>query len=158
MLCYHFCSKIFLTDLKNKKIIYPNRNYIKENNRTNAYNYLYEKIGVDSLFFAWGSKDNKNSEIEYSNDSDFLLLTLEVPDNEFIITDYYNWCDVIFCLDEKNTLEDAEIIAQEEMRCSFEIVYNSIFSINENRNIQILLKSISYDWIRNIEYVKDKII
>ena len=159
MLCYHFCDKIFLDELRFKSIIFPVSGYLDIiNNRTNAYRYLYDKLEVSSLFFAWKDKSNKNSEIKYSENGDFILLTLDVPENEYILTDYYNWCDVIFCLDEKNTLNDAEYIAQKEMKCTFQTVYNSIFDINKDRVIQVLLKSIKYDWILNIEFVNNKVI
>lgn len=160
MLCYHFCSRKFLQELKNKKLIIPNKKHLeRDNNRINAYNYLFNKLHVNSLFFAWYDKDNKDSDIEYVAKSDIVLLTLDVPKEQCILTDYYNWCDVIFCLDGNNTMEDAKKIALEEMKCTFDIVYNSIFDVsNPNRNRQVLLKSINYNWIKNIEYVKKKII
>lgn len=161
IICYHFCEKKFLASLKEKGVIYPKRNLLEStNNRNNAYNYLFDKLQVDSLFFAWLKKSNKDSVIEYADSSsDFVLLTLEVPTSQYILTEYYNWCDVIYCLDENNSIRDAEEIAKSEMKCSFDTVFKSVFDIGSSSPIiQVLLKSIDYSWIKNIEYVSEKII
>jgi len=159
MLCYHFCSKDFLEELKEKNIVIPDKLHFDEtSNRNGAYDYLFNKLNVSSLFFAWGSESNKDEDIIYDKSGDFILLTFDAPDEECIVTDYYNWCDVIFCLDNNNSLETAEEIAQDEMKCSFDVVYNSMFGNDRKWISQVLLKSMNYKWVRCIETVSKKII
>lgn len=132
----------------------------KVNNRNNAYEYLLDKNNSGNpMFFAWKTLDNKGRKIEYVPNSNIRLLTLDIPEDQIVKTNYYNWVDFIFFMEiDKGGPGTIEAV-RAELGCDFDVFYNCIFRLDDgNKSIQYLLKKIKADWITKVQMVKDKII
>ena len=168
---YHFCCQEFLERLIDTGEVKP-VNQLYQGNRRRAYDILFQRLNNgNDMFFAWGALENKGDKIEYIEkdkvtDSTYVLLELDVPEDEFISTNYYNWCDLIWILEHGETPQGAGEIAQEEFGTpgktpveAFETIYSCVFNLEDGYHYeQMLLKTIKKEWITGIKYVANKII
>lgn len=156
--CYHFCSTEFYNELLLKKEIIPIQRDVS--NRNNAYEYLFHKINYDNpMFFAWEQLDNRGEAFQYVKKSNIMLLTLDVPENEIIKTNYYNWVDFIYFMELDNGGEKTLSAIKEELGCDFKTLYDCVFRLNDGyKIIQYLIKKLRSEWILDKKYVDHKII
>lgn len=143
--CYHFCSNEFYDELINKgEIVADNR----VNNRNDAtrygYDYIFNKMKINNgngMFFSWVKYDYTGWTVNITEEeNDYKLLELEADD--YILTDYNNWCS--FCLDLEENVPEAENM------------YKTIYMIDDENATQVLLRKISVDDIVNVYNVDRK--
>lgn len=165
---YHFCTKEFYEKLKKEDRIKAGK--IKCSNKDNnryAYKYIFEEKAINNgngMFFLWGDKKNKGSEIKYckKENANYVLLELDVPIDISIKTDYDNWCSFIMDLHEANgDYGIADEICREEygIKDGLEGSYNAIYDFDDKSSIQqILIPYIEFNWITGVDYVENKIV
>lgn len=165
---YHFCTKEFYKKLKREnKINAGNIAYSTPDNNRYAYKYIFEEKSINAgngMFFLWNDKKNKGNEIKYcsKDNAKYMLLELEVPTEISIVTNYDNWCSFIMDLYEADgDYQLADEICREEygIKDGLEGSYKSIYEFDYEYDIlQVLVPYICFDWIKNIDYVENKII
>ena len=163
---FHFCTKEFLEELKNKSIIYADDRNPKGSTNF-AYDYIFfkeKKINNgNGMFFLWEDYKCKGNKINISNnpnDGEFALLELNIPSKLCIDTDYDNWCSFIMDLDEADgdyNLAD-EICIEYGVEGGLKGSYQSIYNIDDNTRVQTLVPYINFDWIEDIKYTNLKVI
>ena len=147
--CYHFCSNEFYNDLINKgMIIADNRINNKADSTKYGYDYVFNKMKINDgngMFFSWVNYKYTGwgrDMIITKEENKYKLLELEVDD--YILTDYNNWCS--FCLDLEEKVPNAEDM------------YSTIYNLDDEEAIQVLLRKISVNDIVNVYNVDRKII
>lgn len=157
MRCYHFCSTEFFNELTSKKRIFPIKSDV--GNRNNAYEYLFHEINEDKpMFFAWQSLENRGEKIVYLDISNIMLLTLDVPDEEVTLMNYYNWVDFIYFMELDKGGPQTIKAVKDELGCNFKTFYDCIFWLDDGYKIlQCLLKKMDIQWVIDFKYVKSKI-
>lgn len=111
-----------------------------------SFNKLVSKLGFMPIFSLYKFEHSYVSnlkEIDFLrlkyfginvNKSSIILL-LDVPENEAIFTDYYNWSDCLF-FEQEGYIPDIE----------------PIFKIGVDSVVQVLLKRILLDWVVDFSY------
>lgn len=165
---YHFCTKEFYEKLKKDgQINAGNIKYSTKDKNEYAYKYVFEEKAINNgngMFFLWNDKKNKGSDIKYCNkeETNYILLELEVPSNISIITNYDNWCSFIMDLHEADgDYKLADEICREEygIKDGLEGSYNAIYDFDDKSSIQqILIPYIEFNWITGVDYVENKIV
>lgn len=167
MKCYHYCTKEFLQELIDKRVIYPKQavNYTDVSNKIAedyVKEYVFENKKINKgngMFFCWSHPDYKG-DIEYNDNGDYILLELYVPWQEAIKTNYENWCSLGMDLYEANgdyQLADKICREQYDIKDGLEGSYQAIFDTSDERDeIQYLLPYINSKWILQWYIVSNK--
>lgn len=161
--CYHFCDVSFLEKLKEDNIVTANNIMTDCSSLKDGYKYLFidKKINKgNGMFFTWKNPQYKGYEIKENPEGKYALLELDVPKDIAVITDYENWCS--FCLDLDEADGDLKVADENCKRLydgfSLRKSYESIFYIESDDRIQVLLPYIKKEWIQKSTIVEKKII
>lgn len=165
---YHFCTKEFYEKLKKDgEINAGNIKYSNQDKNKYAYKYIFEEKSINNgngMFFLWSDKKNKGYSIDYCDkeEANYILLELEIPSDICIETNYDNWCSFIMDLHEADgDYKLADKICREDygIKDGLEGSYNAIYDIDDELIIlQILVPYIRFNWVTEVEYVKNKIV
>jgi hypothetical protein len=156
-----YCTKEFYNELSEKEVIIAdNRVNMRDDSTKYGYDYLFNKMNINNgngMFFAWTNYDYKGNINFKEEETDFKLLKLDV--DEYIKTDYENWCSFCMDLDDcDGNLEEADAYCKEELGIEDGIVgsYNAIFDIDDNNEVQLLLPKVSASDIISVRNVNRK--
>lgn len=143
--CYHFCSNEFYNELIVKGEIVADDRINNRNDATRyGYDYIFNKMKINNgngMFFSWVKYDYTGWTVNITEEeNEYKLLELEVDD--YILTDYNNWCS--FCLDLEENIPEVDDM------------YKTIYMIDDENAIQVLLRKISVVDIVNVYNVDRK--
>lgn len=163
--------------LQYQEVVYP-LPIEKEDDFYNAYHWMYEQmrkknvpLNLNDGGIFWGAVDQQ--ETQYFTEG--VLLTMEIPKEEFLLSDFQAWHFVLndypFKTDEE---KDEDFFTEEEKRKSWEKIFGlsyenneikvdkdlEIFNIGENGQkiqpvSQVCFTKIERKWIKKVENIKN---
>lgn len=154
---YVGCSKDFLNELKSKGVLFPKHGVSRFNGRDSSYEMMSNYLGWGGVFFGWIIP---KEDFDYSDTpTDCVLLTLEIPIKFLVPHGYYEWCDLIYCLIDSETIEVADEISQEEFNMSLsEKVVSTFYPNFDNPGVEVFIKMLKKDWIVEKRYINSILI
>lgn len=115
-----------------------------------AYDLIINKINAFPIFGIVTYIGNRvifnddinrlSSDIPFSKDN--VLFELEMKDNDVLLTDYYNWVDILYYYQDANDLEKKELY--------YASTLDHCLQIKEGRIVQSIIKSINKNNIKNV--------
>ena len=164
---YTQISRQLYNQLMDENIIYPKFGISCNACNDKAEKKLIEHLGFN-VFFGWedlNKVEEYKAKFKYSDDpnSKFVLLKLQINEDEIVRTNYYNYADLIFAysLMNDNETEDNQdfIEALEDEFCegtTIEKLLNFVFTnLSKEALIQILFKKLDKNDILSVKNLDD---